>query len=386
MLIICYFEGFIFLGIYGIGTISISTIPTYILIQLFSLIFVSDLVLKFLLKNNNTDRPAFLENLPIAKREWCKYIIVHNLFTFWNFYIIALVIPPLLFTCSLSTILTFSSIAFCISLLNNALCICINKLLDTWGIVSNKKTIFTFGLGKSFLSHKLGNISFFKLEFIYLVRSKRLLMLLFLPTVIFVIIICQSIFGHNYDPNQINAPVYFILFIPIVTLGQYAFGVEANFFSGIITKPISFVDILENKYLFRACLTGAYTLLMLPLVYFGGIDLYIYLAAACYAASIFNLFTLPVILYTNRIDLNTSSFMNRQGNSVLSMFYIMLFLLLSALIVIPLFVFIKNTFMVSGIIFFMSLVTFLIRKPVLSAIAAAFLKIRYRKIEQYLSK
>ena len=41
--------------------------------------------------------------------------------------------------------------------------------------------------------------------------------------------------------------MYFSVAFPSIILGQWVFGVEANFFHGLMTKPVSVYRLLLNK-------------------------------------------------------------------------------------------------------------------------------------------
>ena len=127
-------------------------------------------------------------------------------------------------------------------------------------------------------------------------------------------------------PKNIEQMFLFIfLIIPSISLGQYVFGAEANFFCGIWTKPIRLHELLNYKYLFYGILTFINVLLLTPLVIMGKIDFLLLIALFLFIAGFVNgLILTNVIIGKKRLELDSSTFLNYQGFSIEPYVYMIL--------------------------------------------------------------
>ena len=98
-------------------------------------------------------------------------------------------------------------------------------------------------------------------------------------------------------------------------LGQWAMGVEANYFRGLWTKPVSIETLLCNKFCFYALLSLLASLLVVPSIWVVGRSPLVILSCLLYAAGFGNLLLMPSCLFSTRLDLFTSAFFNHQGAS-----------------------------------------------------------------------
>lgn len=156
--------------------------------------------------------------------------------------------------------------------------------------------------------------SAFTLELAGLLRAKRIKQMVMLVTAIMVFDAWMML-GID-DPDAVSS-TYFILSMaicmPSVVLGQWTFGVEANFFDGLWTKPVSIYQILNNKFRFFALLNLGAALLMTPTVVLGWVDGWLLAALLVYTVGMVNLVCMPTCLFSTRLDLFSSAFFNYQG-------------------------------------------------------------------------
>ncbi|GHT44812.1 hypothetical protein FACS189438_3170 [Bacteroidia bacterium] len=168
-------------------------------------------------------------------------------------------------------------------------------------------------------------------------------------------------------------------------MAQCIFGIEANFINGIWTKPISLLRILEAKYYFYMYLTLLASLLVLPFVFMHHLNLLKVLVWIGYVVSVFNLAVFPVIFYTKRLDLNSSSMMNNQGGSFAAVVYEMTVLVVCYAVFSSTFKYAPGEWVAAAIISGISLLAFLLRKVVLQAVVSRFVKNRHAIMQRYIN-
>jgi len=160
----------------------------------------------------------------------------------------------------------------------------------------------------------LGASSLFSMEYISVLRSKRLrLASLFMPLVFVLNSYTQCANGLNF---MFYMMLMFAVFSPSMMLGQWVFGIEGNYFDGLWTKPVSIREILGNKIRFYALLNIVPTLLVIPLIWMTDLSPWLLVATWLFTAGFANLTLMPTALISSRIELFQSAFFNYQGASL----------------------------------------------------------------------
>lgn len=153
----------------------------------------------------------------------------------------------------------------------------------------------------------------FSLELAGLLRAKRLKQMVLYATLI---LIADSYLILNTASNESSGHLITILFticMPSMVLAQWTFGVEANFFHGLWTKPVSIHQLLTSKFRFFALLNALTAVCLLPAVLLGWMDGLLLGAMLIYAIGFVNLTGMPTCLFSARLDLFSSAFFNYQG-------------------------------------------------------------------------
>lgn len=176
--------------------------------------------------------------------------------------------------------------------------------------------------------HSLGQVSLWSIEWVQLLRSKRLRVSFFAIAAIFLLnTYMQQQPTIQGDMGGVNIMLLFGIAFPSIILAQWVLGIEANFFSGIWTKPWSVEGILRRKYVFFCLLCGLMALLILPCVFFMGMSPWAWLAALVFGCGCFVLPFMATCLYSSRMDLFSSAFFNYQGgNKQLNVFSFIMFI------------------------------------------------------------
>ncbi|MCR4994556.1 MAG: DUF5687 family protein [Bacteroidales bacterium] len=179
-------------------------------------------------------------------------------------------------------------------------------------------------------ARKLGEVSLWSIEWVQLLRSKRLRVSAITIAVVFVLNVYLQQMTSQMEADlaiHVNPMLMFAIGMPSLILAQWVLGVEANFFSGIWTKPWSVEGILRRKYLFYCGLCGLMALLILPAVAFMGLSFLAWLAALLFSCGIFVLPFMATCLFSSRMDLFASAFFNYQGaNKQINVFSFILFI------------------------------------------------------------
>ena len=132
-------------------------------------------------------------------------------------------------------------------------------------------------------ARSLGEVSLWSIEWVQLLRSKRLRTSFLVMAILFVInVYMQQMTADTMQQDlglKVNPMLVFAVGFPSLILAQWVLGIEANFFSGIWTKPWPVEGILRRKYYFFCALCGLMTLLLIPAVLWKGLSPLALLAA-----------------------------------------------------------------------------------------------------------
>lgn len=159
------------------------------------------------------------------------------------------------------------------------------------------------------------------LELAGLLRAKRLKQMVIFIT-LFMLADAYLVMSASTQLNEsIYEIVLFAVCMPSAVLAQWTFGVEANFFHGLWTKPVSIHQMLTNKFRFFALLNIITAVLLLPAVLLGWLSLLTLGATLIYTIGSINLLCMPTCLFSTRLDLFSSAFFNYQGANMKINFY-----------------------------------------------------------------
>lgn len=174
----------------------------------------------------------------------------------------------------------------------------------------------------------LGEVSVWSIEWVQLMRSKRLRVSVITIAVVFLInTYLQQNPEIQDDFNGVNLMLLFGIAFPSIIVTQWVLGIEANYFSGIWTKPWPLEGILRRKFVFLCGLCVLMALLILPCVVFMGMNFWMWLSTLLFGCGVFVLPFMATCLYSSRMDLFASAFFNYQGgNKQLNIFSFVMFI------------------------------------------------------------
>lgn len=393
---------------------------------------VMGILMKLLMKQEAAGMDDYLKSRPVLESSWNKFLILMNLADYWNW-----VNPVLLFgiSCFIMPIgyafLTFL-LAFCVSITDGLMLTCLRKAqgweyklplfigLLVYYIIASVFYAVSVGLNLNFVAifgmiiitllfllvlykymcsikhyneqkthtskvRSLGDISLFSMEYISVFRSKRLRQaMIFIPIVFLFQVYTQALSLHSHEGigvGGLSIIVMFAMAFPSVLLGQWVFGVEGNFFHGIMTKPMSIYEMLCTKYYFLMLINLVMIIPYIPGLFFGywGIDL---LIATFFFCAVVNILMMPTCLFSKRIDLFSSAFFNYQGANMAINLY-------GFVILIPMGIYgalmlcLDNTYIAEVILASLGIIALLLHRIVLKSLASRFMSIRYKRMETF---
>ena len=323
-------------------------------------IIVPDFLNKLLMKHDETVMDHYLKSKPIPERIWNRFLLVTNLVNFWNWVIPILLLPFCLVFLKWTAILPSFLLLLTVSMVGGvaitalrrakgwtnkwpvlvamavwALFAFVYSLLAfilPWGVHIVGFFLLGFGAVAVFYNYLCelhrydesqakvdrlfltGSTSLFSMEYVGVLRSKRLRVGVLVLPLIFVF---NSYTQVNLEQNfTFYMMLMFAIFAPSMMLGQWVFGIEGNYFDGLWTKPVDIRTILKNKFWFFSLLNILPTLLVLPLVWIADLSPWLLPVTWLFTAGLANLTLMPTALISSRIEMFQSAFFNYQGASL----------------------------------------------------------------------
>lgn len=399
-----------------------------VMIILAATLLISDLIFKYMFMNDSVLMDDFLKTKPICQRDWNRFIVISCFINGWNLMLPFIMGIFAFVLMGVGEALMAIVMFFVMSAMNSMLLANIRKS-DGWElklpmlfalffyiifaiiyvvVASSLSTvmmmlvftlitlvgIYTLYIYFSHLvrydehkarvsrAHSLGGVSLFSMEYISLLRSKRLR--------VSVLILPLCMLPSAYNPaivDEISVMSYvvclFVIWAPSLMLSQWIFGTEANFFQGLITKPVSIRQLLINKYYFYALLSMAGALLLVPGIWLVNLNPWFILSGFVFVAGICSLMMFPTCLFSTRIDLFSSAFFNYQGaNKGINIYSLIIFLPMVLVGVLIAFTSLQVTALV---MFALGLLGVALHRWVITRLANIFMQRRYRRLEAYMN-
>ena len=213
-------------------------------------------------------------------------------------------------------------------------------------------------------------------------RSKRLKTSVFLLTgVFFFQFISQGIGSVGHFDSMF---LCFTILYPSIVLAQWGMSIEANFFSGIWTKPVSISRLLTDKFLFSSLLGVVTALITLPFCIWFDIPVYAPLVYALFNTGVGILLILVDAYNCMPFDLFGKAFFNYQGSA--STFKASAIVVAIVVMLIPLILpFFLPDWIFYLILAVLGLAGVLFHRPYFRWVERQFLNNRYKYMEKYLS-
>lgn len=387
-------------------------------------IIVPDFLNKLVMKHDETVMDHYLKSKPISDRVWNRFLLVTNLFSFWNWAMPMLLLPFCVLFLPWTLVLPSFLLLLAVSMVGGVARTALSKakgwtnkwpvlvamviwlivammyalaaIIMPWGIHLVGFILLCIGAIAVFYNYLcdlrrydesqakagrlfLGASSLFSMEYISVLRSKRLrVAVLVLPLVFVFNTYTQLVNGLNV---VFYSMLLFEIFAPSMMLGQWVFGIEGNYFDGLWSKPLDIREILRNKFWFYAALNAVATLLVVPVLWMSDLSPWVLGAAWLFTAGFANLTLMPTALISSRIELFQSAFFNYQGASLAINVY-------GLIVLVPIAIFCVCTWLLSPmmcalVLAGIGLLGFALHWVVINKIADAYERRRYTCFERY---
>ena len=387
-------------------------------------IILPDFLNKLVMKHDETVMDHYLKSKPISNRVWNRFLLVTNLFSFWNWAMPMLLLPFCVLFLPWTLVLPSFLLLLAVSMVGGVARTALSKakgwtnkwpvlvamviwlivammyalaaIIMPWGIHLVGFILLCIGAIAVFYNYLcdlrrydesqakagrlfLGASSLFSMEYISVLRSKRLrVAVLVLPLVFVFNTYTQLVNGLNV---VFYSMLLFEIFAPSMMLGQWVFGIEGNYFDGLWSKPLDIREILRNKFWFYAALNAVATLLVVPVLWLSDLSPWVLGAAWLFTAGFANLTLMPTALISSRIELFQSAFFNYQGASLAINVY-------GLIVLVPIAIFCVCTWLLSPmmcalVLAGIGLVGFALHWVVINKIADAYERRRYTCFERY---
>jgi len=172
------------------------------------------------------------------------------------------------------------------------------------------------------------------------------------------------------------------ILLPSVVLSQWTFGIEANFFHGLMTKPVKVKQMLQNCFYYYMVVSAIALLLTLPFLFLEtGIGIQVLISGFSLAVFI-NLFNLPTALFSSRLEIFQTSMFSMQGANLKINLYAIAFLFPLAGVCAVYHFFGETAWCITCVA--MAVFSIAIHKWFIAKIAAIFEKNKYKRMEKFM--
>lgn len=399
-------------------------------------IIIPDLFLKIWWRNDPVEADDYLRTRPISNRTWSRFVLFTTATSFltWMIPLIYMLVDFLLmpFGAALLTFVLMVSVSFANALMQNCwkrasntteytalligyllwfafgivwlmVSMCFSSLPQYYWIfvfVFVFVNIFfcaclqyAFGKMKNYLTgrnkaskvHSWGDVSLFSIEYVSILRCRRLRVSLLFVSIIFIMnVYLQFAFIETKDALNANLMLLFAIAFPSVILGQWVLGVEANYFHFIWSKPYPVEVILRNKFYFFCLLSGIMALLSVPAAIWLYLPWHQLLATFIFSSGVFVLAMMPTCLFSSRMDLFTSAFFNYQGgNKKLNIYSFVILIPMAIYLVAYSFLSVEKA---DAVVAGLGLIGLALHKPYLNKLTEIWKSRRYAIMERWMQE
>lgn len=395
-------------------------------------LLLPDILFKLVMKRDVTAMDDYLKSRPIPERLWDRFLLLTNLTSIWNYALPLLFLPLLCWLMSLPQaiatfllLLVFSMVdgifittyrkANCwmlkwplwigwmgmfivatsfVSLFSWAPPVRLNiGLLVLAAMVVGGLTVYLYHLKnynekkqKSSRVHNFGKTTLFNLQLLGTLRAKRIRTMVLVVTLVFLLDAYMMAFlpGEEGSVNRVSLIVYVVgvILLPSMLFSQWTFGIEANFFHGLMTKPVTVRQLLQNCYYFYLMVSAAATLLTVPFLFISD-EITLFTLAGGYSTAVFmNLCNMPTSLFSSRLDLFASSLFNYQGANMKINVYSIAFMIPIALLAGIYWLWGATAWALVSIA--LAVISIAVHRPVLGKIADLFNARKYQRMEKFM--
>ena len=399
---------------------------------------VPDIFMKMVMKRDITAMDDYVKSRPMPEKIWNRFLLTTNLVSFWNYVLPVLMLPVFIFLLSSAgQVIGSFLLLLAFSYINGVYITCWRKATEwmlKWPLVLGWVGMYVVLIGYLIFSsffvawcafigmfllasailaglivylyhlkiyneqkrkasrfHGFKEINLFSLQYIGTMRAKRIRNMVLLITAIFLFdaymfALMPSEASEDLMGKQAMVTLYVVgaILLPSVALSQWTFGVEANFFQGLMTKPVKVEEMLRNSFYYYLMVSFVALLLVVPFLFMEvGVNIFVLGGGFCLAVFI-NLFNLPTCLFSSRLEIFSSSMFSMQGANLKINLYAVAFLLPLGIVIGIYYLWGEMAWACTCIA--LALLSLCIHKWFISKVAALFYANRYRRMEKFMEK
>ncbi len=397
---------------------------------------IPDMIMKMVMKRDITAMDDYVKSRPVPEKIWNKFLLTTNLMSFWNYVLPLLTLPVFFYVLSAAQAVASFFLFLAFSYIDGIYITCYRKATEwmlKWPLILGWMGMFAVLIGYMFVAsffpvwmgwiglfflagavftgltvylyhEKIYNeqkqkvskfrgfshVNLFSLQYIGTLRAKRVRTMVILITAIFLFdaylfALLPAEAGQEMGDKVAMTTLYVAgaILLPSVVLSQWTFGIEANFFHGLMTKPVKVKQMLQNCFYYYVVVSAIALLLTIPFLFLeAGIGIQVLISGFCLAVFI-NLFNLPTALFSSRLEIFQTSMFSMQGANLKINLYAIAFLLpLGGMIAIYSY-FGEMIWCIICVI--LAILSIAIHKWFIAKIAAIFEKNKYKRMEKFMN-
>lgn len=399
---------------------------------------VPDIIMKMVMKHDITAMDDYVKSRPVPEKIWNRFLLTTNLVSFWNYVLPVLTIPVFIYLLpTAAQVIGSFLLLLAFSYINGIYITCWRKTTEwmlRWPLILGWMAMLVVLIGYLALSsffvvwiaflgmfllatavlvglvvylynlkiyneqnrkvsrfHGFKDINLFSLQYIGTMRAKRIRNMVLLVTGIFLFdaymfALMPSDASDDLLGKTAMVTIYVVgsILLPSVVFSQWTFGIEANFFQGLMTKPVKIEEMLRNCFYYYVVVSSVALLLVVPFLWMNvGINIMVLVGGFGLAVFI-NLFNLPTCLFSSRLEIFSSSMFSMQGANLKINLYAAAFLVPLGIVAAIYYFF--GALVWSCFCIALALVSWCIHKWFIAKIAAIFYNNRYNRMEKFMEK
>ena len=396
---------------------------------------IFDIIMKLVMKKDMTAMDDYVKSRPVPEKSWNRFLLVSNLVSFWNYVLPVLMLPVFFFLLTIPQAIVSFLLFLAFSWVNGIYITCFRKASDwmlKWPLILGWIGMYALLIGYLFVAsffpvwmayaglfvlagavfaglvvylfnlknyneqkHKVArfrgfrDVNLFSLQYIGTMRAKRVRNMVLVVSLIFLFDAYLFAFLPVETAEQAaemhgNIILYVAgcILLPSICLSQWTFGIEANFFQGLMTKPVKIEQMLQNCFYYYVIVSAIALVFTVPFLFLNvGVSCWTLLGSFCLAVFI-NLFNLPTCLFSTRLEIFSTSMFSMQGANMKINLYAIAFLLpLGILVLIYKYVG-ETAWCITSVA--LAVIAVFIHKWAIAKLAAIFHKRRYKRMEKFM--
>ena len=427
----CFFQGFTESG----GELKGEEMPALLGAGIVIGMLIPDIIMKMVMKRDITAMDDYVKSRPVPEKIWNKFLLTTNLVSFWNYVLPVFTLPVFIYLLPAGEAVASFFLFLEFSFVNGIYITCYRKATKwilKWPLILGWMGMFAVLIGyllvafffpvymgwiglfflagavftglTAYLYHEkiyneqkqkvskfrgFSHINLFCLQYIGTLRAKRVRkMVIMIPAIflfnayLFALLPAEP--GQEIGDKVAMTTLYVVgaILLPSVVLSQWTFGIEANFFHGLMTKPVKVKQMLQNCFYYYMVVSAVALLLTLPFLFLqAGIGHQVLIGGFCLAVFI-NLFNLPTALFSSRLEIFQTSMFSMQGANLKINLYAIAFLFPLAGVCAIYHFFGETAWFITCVA--LAVISIAIHKWFIAKIAAIFEKNKYKRMEKFM--